>query len=388
MPRNRRQKNVALLIESSNRYARELLHGIHSFVRERFSWSIRLTEQGRGQLPFTWLKDWSGDGIIARIETSEIADAVRAKNIPTVNVSATQLMPECASVISDSRLATQLAVEHLMDRGLRHMAFCGDARFAWSATHSANFEEHVSRAGRSCSVFPASLNDARHPERERGRLADWLRQLPKPVGLMACYDVRAQQLLALCREIGLQVPEQVAVIGWHNDELLCELCDPPLTSVIPNARRAGYEAAVILDDLIAGRYIAPEARVIAPLGVATRQSTDVVAVNEPHVAAAVRFIRLHACDGIAVGDVVKAAATSRTLLERSYKKLLGSTIHDDILNTRIERVKQLLSETDLSLRVIAERTGFEYPEYLSVAFRKRTGISAKDFRQEARGGSF
>lgn len=385
MSRTRRRKNVALLIESSNRYARELLHGIHSFVRERFSWSIQLTEQGRGQLPITWLENWSGDGIIARIETPEIAAAVRAKGIPTVNVSATQLMSECVSVISDSRVATQLAVEHLMERGLKHLAFCGDARFGWAETHSQNFREHVERTGGTCSVFPVALDDAQHVDRERSRLADWLRKLPKPVGLMACYDIRAQQLLDLCRELGLQVPEQVAVIGWHNDELLCELCDPPLSSVIPNARRAGYEAAVILDDLMAGRFIAPEARLIAPLGVATRQSTDVVAVNDPHVAAAVRFIREHACDGIAVSDVVKAAATSRTLLERSYKKSLGSTIHDGILNTRIDRVKQLLSETDLSLRIIAERTGFEHPEYLSVAFRKRTGVSAKDFRHEARG---
>ncbi len=385
MARPRHRKSVALLIESSNRYARELLHGIHAFVRERFSWSIQLTEQGRGQLPLTWLRNWSGDGIIARIETTEIADAVRAKGLPTVNVSATGLMPEAVSVISDSRRAMQLAVEHLQDRGLRQLAFCGDARFAWAETHRRNFLEHAQRCGADCHVFPDKPEDSLYVERERTRLAAWLRKLPRPVGIMACYDIRGLQVLQLCRELGVQVPEEVAVMGWHNDELLCELSDPPMSSVVPNARRAGYEAAVILDDLMAGRFIEPAPRLIAPLGVATRQSTDVVAVSDPHVAAAVRFIRAHACDGIAVGDVVAAAGTSRTLLERSYKKLLGSTIHDYIFAIRIDRVKQLLAETDLSLRVIAERTGFEHPEYLSVAFRKHVGISAKDFRQEARG---
>jgi LacI family transcriptional regulator len=385
MPRTRRRKHVALLIESSNRYARELLHGIHSFVKERFSWSIHLTEQGRGQLPLGWLKDWSGDGIIARVETPEIAAAVRLKGIPTVNVSATSFMSECVNVISDSRLATQLAYEHLLERGLKHFAFCSDARFAWARTHCQNFQEHVRRGGVECSVFPAKENDAQPLDRERKDLAAWLKKLPKPVGVMACYDIRGQQVLEVCGELGLQVPEQVAVIGWHNDELLCELCEPPMSSVIPNARKAGYEAAVILDDLMAGRFVEPGTRYIAPLGVATRQSTDVVAVNDQHVAAAVRFIRDHACDGITVNDVVHAAGTSRTLLERNYKKALGSTIHDFILNTRIDRVKRLLAETDLSLRVIAERTGFEHPEYLSVAFRKRTGISARDFRLEAQG---
>ncbi|QDT57485.1 Xylose operon regulatory protein [Caulifigura coniformis] len=385
MARTRRRKNVALLVESSNRYARELLHGIHSFIRERFSWSIQLTEQGRGQLPVAWLKNWSGDGIIARIETEEIAEAVRAKKVPTVNVSATGLMPEAVSVISDSRLAMQLAVDHLLERGLKTLAFCGDARFPWAHSHAQNFQQHADARGAACFLFPVNVEDAHHPDRERTRLAAWLKKLPKPVGVAACYDVRGQQLLEICRELGLQVPEQVAVIGWHNDELLCDLCDPPMSSVIPSARRAGYEAAQILDDLMAGKFIEPGTRMIAPLGVATRQSTDVVAVNDPHVAAAVRFIRDHACDGITVSDVVQAAGTSRTLLERSYKKALGSTIHDDILNVRIDRVKRLLAETDLSLRVIAERTGFEYPEYLSVAFRKRTGISARDFRLEAKG---
>jgi LacI family transcriptional regulator len=383
MPRTRRRKHVALLIESSNRYARELLHGIHSFVKERFSWSIQLTEQGRGQLPLGWLKDWSGDGIIARVETPEIAAAVRLKGIPTVNVSATSFMPGCVTVISDSRLATQLAFEHLAGRGLKNFGFCSDSRFAWAATHCQNFQQHADRSDARCSIFPPAANGPL--EHDRRDLVAWLKKLPKPVGLMACYDVRGQQVLEVCRELGLQVPEQVAVIGWHNDELLCELCDPPMSSVIPNARKAGYEAAVILDDLMAGRFVEPGTRLIAPLGVATRQSTDVVAVNDRHVAAAVRFIRDHACDGITVSDVVQAAGTSRTLLERSYKKALGSTIHDFILNTRIDRVKKLLAETDLSLRVIAERTGFEHPEYLSVAFRKRTGISARDFRLETQG---
>lgn len=385
MGKTRRRQNVALLIESSNRYARELLHGIHAYVRERFSWSIQLTEQGRGQLPAHWMKNWSGDGIIARVENAQIAEAVREKGVPTINVSATSLLPGSVSVISDSRSATQLALEHLQERGLKHFAFCGDARFGWAETHGQNFESHAARIGADCSIFPVRPDDLQNVDRERKRLADWLKKLPKPVGVMACYDIRAQQVLELCRELGLQVPEQVAVIGWHNDELLCELCDPPLSSVIPNARRAGYEAAVLLDDLMAGRFIEPGTRLIAPLGVATRQSTDVVAVHDPHVATAVRFIRDHACDGITVNDVVQAAGTSRTLLERNYKKALGSTIHDFILNTRIDRVKRLLTETELSLKVIAERTGFEHPEYLSVAFRKRTGISARDFRLEAQG---
>jgi LacI family transcriptional regulator len=372
---------VALLIETSNRYGRELLYGIRAYLREHFSWAIHLTEQGRGNVPPRWLRGWKGDGIIARVETAEIAKAVRATGLPVVNVSATRLAAEFVSVVTDSAAATRLAAEHLLDRGLQHFGFCGDARFDWSQTHQHNFVEHLRSAGFACSEFPTTRAAAENREQERKLLARWVRGLPKPAGVMACYDIRGQQLLDACRQARIPVPDQIAVIGLHNDELLCDLCEPPLSSVIPNARGAGYQAAALLDQMMQGRGVEAGVRTVPPLGVATRQSTDVVAVGDEQIAAAIRFIREHACDGITVEDVVRTAALSRTALERGFRKHLHRTPHEQILQTRLTRVKQMLIETDLPLRVISQRTGFAHPEYLSVAFKRQTGVSPTDFRR-------
>jgi LacI family transcriptional regulator len=181
------------------------------------------------------------------------------------------------------------------------------------------------------------------------------------------------------------VPDDVAVIGVDNDALLCELASPPLSSVIPNTHRTGYEAAALLDRMMRGKRVAPTAHLIAPLGVAARQSTDVLAVDDRAVARAVQFIREHACEGINVSDVLRAVPLSRRVLEQRFQRLLGHTPREEILHVRLNRVKQLLSETDLPLYLIAERTGFEHVEYLSVVFKRETGKTPSAFRDGARG---
>ena len=253
-----RRTRVALLIETSNAYARELLHGIQSYARENRHWALHLTEQGRGETPPAWLRSWRGDGMIARVETKSVAEAVRQAAVPVVNVSAAELAPEFPTVISDSAAIARLAAEHLLERGFRHFGYCGDARFAWSARHGENFVRHLADAGFECAVFDSQPADAEDWEREQRKLARWLRSLPKPAGVMACYDIRGQQVLDVCRAVGVAVPDEVAVIGQHNDELLCDLCDPPLSSVIPNARRAGYEAAALLDRMMRGERSLPK----------------------------------------------------------------------------------------------------------------------------------
>ncbi|MEK6233857.1 MAG: helix-turn-helix domain-containing protein, partial [Planctomycetales bacterium] len=202
----------------------------------------------------------------------------------------------------------------------------------------------------------------------------------------ACYDIKAQQLLDVCRELDLGVPEQVAVLGVDNDRLLCDLADPPLSSVICNTHRTGQAAASLLDRMMSGEQVAPEAFLIEPVGVETRQSTDVLAIDDEHVAAAVRFIREHAWTGINVGDVLRRVPLSRRVLENRFRKILGRTPHEEITRLRIERVKELLTRTELPLSVIAARAGFQHDEYLSVAFKKQVGIPPSKYRKSMRPG--
>lgn len=378
--------HVALLVETSNTYARDLLRGIKSYMREHRPWSVYLAEHERGHAVPQWLHHWKGHGIIARIENDTIAKAILATKLPAVDVSFGLEHSPFPRVITDSLETTRLAAEHLLERGLRNFGYCGDNRYHWSRLRSGLFANHLQRAGFTCANFegvsPARTGNDWAGEMEA--ISIWLRHLPKPVGVMACYDVRGQQVIEACRNLGLEIPDQVSVIGVHNDDLVCELCDPPLSSVIPNARRAGYEAAGILARMMEGEKIPPQRLLIAPVGIAARQSTDVAAVDDPQLSRAVRFIREHACEGITVEDVLKAVPMSRTVFERRFKHALHYTPHAHILAVRIKQVQSLLATTGLTLSAIAERTGFDHAEYMSVAFKRATGVSPGVYRSRSR----
>ncbi len=231
----RKRRSVALLLETSNAYARGLLDGIIAYQREHELWSIYVGEQQRGARPPIWIKTWKGDGIIARIETEAIAAAVRRSALPTVDVSAARLIPELPWVETEDCEIAQMAARHLMDRGFRTLAFCGEPAFNWSTWREKHFAEYVRQEGCECHIYrgKASIEKGYSWTRERARLGAWVRTLPKPVGVMACYDIKGQQLLDVCRDMDIAVPEQVAVIGVDNDVRLCRLCTPTLDQRCP-----------------------------------------------------------------------------------------------------------------------------------------------------------
>jgi len=380
-------KQVALLIETSNAYGRGLLRGIVSYIREHAPWSVYLAEHGRGDRPPGWLADWRGDGIIARVETPAIAQALKRVKIPIVDTSAARLLPKLPWFETDDAAIAQLAFEHLRERGFKRFAFCGDPRFNWSNWRSEHFENAARAEGATCFTYRPARRFSRDDAEQAEDIARWIRKLPKPVGVMAAYDYRGQQLLDACRRLGIAVPDEVAVVGVDNDELLCELSHPPMSSVIPNTHRTGYEAAALLDRMMDGQRVPSETHLIAPLGIATRQSTDVLAIEDRHVARAVAYIRGHACKGITVNDVLRAVPQARRLLERRFKKLLGRTPHEEILRVQLDRVKALLAQTDLPLTEIAERCGFAHVEYLSVVFKKKAGVPPSQYRARHRASS-
>ncbi len=377
-------RKVALLIETSNAYARGLLRGIVSYVREHRPWAIHLAEGARGGRPPAWLARWDGHGVVARIENEDIARVVRRLRVPAVDVSAARLVPSLPWVETDDAAIAREAFDHLCGRGFRRLAYCGDDRFNWSRWRRDHFERMACRAGLECHVYCTPPGRPADSEGEVERIARWLAGLPKPVGVMACYDFRGRQVLDACRRRGIAVPDEVAVLGVDNDDLLCELSDPPLSSVILNPHRTGYEAAALLDRMMSGGKVSPRARLVGPLGVATRRSTDVLAVEDPEAAAVLRFVRERACEGISVKDVLRAFPQSRRRLEQRLRKLIGRTPHEEIMRVRLDRVKTLLAQTDLSLERIAALTGFLHAEYLSVAFRREVGLPPSRYRDAIR----
>jgi LacI family transcriptional regulator len=379
----RNRPTVALLIESSNAYARGLLAGITDYIRQHATWSISLPEQGRGDAPPPWLNRWRGDGMIARIETPTIARAVMATGVPVVDVSAARAVPSLPWVETDDTAIARLAFEHLANRGYRELAFCGDSRFNWSRWRQDEFDRLARQAGRSLSLFDAARKHRGDASEREARLRAWVQSLPRPVGIFCCYDILAHQVLDSCRDVGRNVPEEAAVVGVDNDEVLCNLCTPSLTSIVPDPRQAGFEAAKLLAALMAGRPATSESILVPPLGVAARQSSAALAVDDPDVAAAWRFIREHAADGIQVSDVVRAVGLTRRVLDQRFQSATGRTPHAEITRLRIERMQQLLTETELSLADVALRTGFEHVEYASVFFRREVGVAPGEFRRQA-----
>jgi LacI family transcriptional regulator len=365
------------------------LHGIAEYVRHHGPWSIYLAERGLGEAPPAWLQDWKGDGIIARIENRGIARVVRELDLPTVDLRGLLRDIRVPLIVTDDLGVARLAVGHFLERGFHHFAFCGFLGADYSDKRSQGFARLVEDSGSVCHVF-RSAKPARtagtEAREQRGwatqaEVASWIAELPKPVGLMACNDIRAQQVLTACRDIGIAVPDEVAVLGVDNDDVLCDLSDPPLSSVVPDTRRIGYEAASLLECMMGGAPVPEDFTTVPPLGVVTRRSTDVLAIEDRALSSAVRFIREHACDGITVEDVLAGLPLSRSVFERRFAKIFGRTPKAELLRTQLDRVKQLLAETDLPLKQVAFKTGFQHPEYMSATFKDRTGLTPGQYRR-------
>jgi LacI family transcriptional regulator len=381
-----RRPHIALIIDTSGVYGRRILSGLIHYLRSHAPWSICLDPRRRLEgAPPHWLLNWHGDGIICRSITPSFAQRLRQLKIPFVNLNDSWTDLKLPAIRSDDHAIGRLACEHLLERGFRSLAFCGFTGHDWSQRRREGFGAALGQRGELCGVYESPWDGphGRPREEEQEAIGRWLRKLPNPLGVLACNDVRGQQVLDGCQRVNLVVPEEVAVIGVDDDTLLCELCNPPLSSVVPNAERIGYEAAALLDRLMAGGRPAQQEQLVPPLGVSARQSTDIFAINDADIVAAARYIREHACAGITVQDVLKRVPLSRTILERRFRKYLGHSPQAEIRAVQLKRVKQLLAETDLPLDRIAALSGFHHPEYLSFSFKRSTGQTPGGFRHQA-----
>ena len=381
---SQRTRHVALLVETSNAYGRGLLLGVRNYLVAHPGWSIYLGEHGRHDTDLSWLDSWRGDGVIARIENEPAAEHVRRLGVPAVDLSAARLAPEFPGVETDDDEIARWAVEHFAERGIRNFAYCGDSRFAWSVNRGARFAAHA--AERTSSAHEFRIEPSGTLASDRIRMAEWLRSLPKPVGILACYDIAGQEVLEACRIAQLDVPDSVAVIGVDNDELMCNLTSPPLSSIQSDAVGAGFLAASLLERMMAGESLPPELQLMEPLRVVTRQSSDLRSVGDPLVAKAMQLIRDRVDEGVSVATVQRAVGLSRRSLDYRFLNTLGRTAHEEITRLRMERLAELLLETDWTLTQLAAHLNFSHSEYMGVAFKKFTGRSPGEYRRANRVG--
>jgi len=382
---------VALLIETSRGYGRAMLRGVVRYARLHGPWRFYVTP-GDFEQALPQMKKWGGTGIIARIETPQIARAIVAARLPTIALDVSQSVPlavpeiaRFSEIASDSKAAAHLAAEHLLERGFRNYAFAGEARRLWSLNREEGFRERLTEAGFEPIVYKCPQQRRNGSwESEQASLAKWIERLPKPVGLMACNDDRGRQVLDACRAAAVMVPHEVAVVGVDNDELLCELADPPLSSVALNAEAGGYRAAALLDEMMRGKVKKPQRLVVEPTHVVQRRSTEATAVADEEVAAALHLIHQHAAEQFGVDDIVHCLEISRRALELKFRNTIGRTPYDELQRVRLLRAKRLLMETDFTIPKVAALSGYGSGAYLAQVFRKDVGMTPAQFRRSHR----
>ncbi len=389
-----RIRRVLLLIESSRGYGRDCLRGVGAFLRTRESWRVLHVERSLSETFPKQLRRWRADGALTRMETTDMARVVASLQIPTVDLRGIHKLPNGALMDTDPEECGRLAVEHFLQRGYRHLGYCGYRGVAFSDDRCAAFCRHAAARGKEVHIdqmalAPSDMKDVVVREL-RGELSErevvtWLCRLPQPIGIFACNDVRGRQVLAACDEAGLAVPDQVAVLGVDNDVVVCDLSVPSLSSVEPDARRLGFEGAALLDRMMNGVAPPPQIVLVPPRGIQTRLSTDFIAVADPGTAAALRYIRSHACDGISVDRLARRLAISRTTLDRKFRQLLGRSPKMEIDRVRIERARQLLQATDYKLSAIASLVGFQTAAQFVTAFKRHTGITPGAYRSRETG---
>jgi LacI family transcriptional regulator len=386
-PRATGPRTIVVFSERVTSYGRAVFAGMAAYAVEHGPWRFVPV-----QAPITLMRDslerHSAHGAIVRIVTRRMMHLLHDAGIPVVNLGQMDDV-ELPTVALDDVEVGRVAARHLLKEPSRTLAYCGVPWLWYSERRYVGFRETVMDAKREFHWFAGEPHFApgpTHRTMEDARLDDWLRRLPKPLGVMACDDARARQVLEACHRAGLRVPDEVAVVGAGNDPLICEMTDPPLSSVALAAERVGYEAARLLSHLMEGPPEPAPLKIIPPVGMVTRFSTRETTTHDADVAQAIDYIRDHVQEGITVDDVLRAIPLSRRTLEMRFRSAVGRSPAEEIRRVRIDRAKRLLVDTDADMDGVAQGSGFSSANQLCETFRREAGVSPTRFRKQFRAG--
>lgn len=372
---------VLLFVETSREFGRSLLYGIAKYSRLHGHWRVYQRPVALDSSLPDWL-DMKIDGAIAR--DVKVAQTLISSGFPVIFVQHSRgIYEHFPGILTDAESISNMAAEHFLDRGFRNFAYCGLDEFVWSRDRDRFFRQRLEQEGLSVNIYEQPKSRAKRLwKNEQYLLADWLTSLPKPVAMMCCNDDRALQVVEACKLANVYVPDDVAVLGVDNDVLVCDLADPPISSVALGTEAAGYEAADLLDHLMKGGKMAGQKIPVLPTYIVTRVSTDITAVADPEVASAMRFIRQHTDSAIQVRDVVNATTVSRRALENRFRAALRRSIHQEIRRVRVNYIIQLLVGTNMTIKEIALQSGFDSVWHIARYFRKITGVSLREYRRK------
>ena len=383
-----KSKKVAVVVPWHG-YGQHILLGVSKFVHEHPEWVLHLIQSDSPMLAED-IRQWNPDGIISGLLDTPSGVAEYRYKRPWVSVLVQPDDPDAVFVTVDEDGIGRLAADYYLDRRFSNFAFLGNCEHEFSVQRAEAFEYALKEKGFDCSIllYPTKVQglDKCKQIRIAQRKAKWLNGLPKPVAVFACDDWEAFQFVQFCRQQGVRVPEEVAVMGVGNDELLCNISNPPMSSIRSPEERIGYDAAQLLDEILDGKKVGKKT-FLPPGGIVSRQSSDVMQVADPVVAKALAYIQEHIREPIKVVDLLGHVFISRTLMERKFRTELGRTPLVEIRRQRVLRARQLLADTNLSVAEIAEACGFSSDIRLSTVFKELTGQSPSAFRKAVKAPS-
>lgn len=372
-------KRIAVIVETMNSYGQGIVQGIYRYIRnEQPECTLFYEERTLDSPPPVWLKKWSGDGIIVRDRTGKSCRLALKTGAKVVDLSERRASG-VPTVMSDHAACSRLAAEHFLKRGFVNFGFVGLKGRPFSDKRRDAFVKALG------TVELFELLDDEYFFTSWGSdysvLIDWLTALPKPIGIMACYDLPGVSVLQACRIAGINVPDSVAVIGVNNDELQCAMSNPPMSSVIQNQERLGYEACHLLFRLMEGKAAPEKTKIIEPLGIASRRSTDILVIPDQLIVRSIHLIREHACEGITIDALALKLGVARRTLERRFLKATGHNPHQEITAVQMNRACELLTQTTLPIQTIARRVGLNSLPHFTKIFTKTIGKRPTEFRR-------
>ncbi len=378
-------RRIALLLDRSLNFVRNVLRGIRAYGANRPQWIIR---DGPPRLNVVnRVLDWQPHGIIAGLVMPQVANTLIRTQKPLVDTAFALPNLSVPTVDVDHAAVGRMAAEYFLDRRFVHFGFFGSESVRYAQMEEQAFRERLAVEGYTVSSYYSDfLPEAKASvlwKKSTQKMVRWLRQLPKPVAIFANEDTPARYVADLCRQLGLEIPDDVAILGVGNDELECRLSAPLLSSIAVPSQHIGYEAAALLDRLMAGEPPPAGPILLPPLRVITRHSTDIMAVEDETVQAALQHIRRHASEPMKVIDVAHALAVGRRDLERRFRRLLDRSVLEEIHRTRIEQAAILLADTHLPISTVARRAGFTSIRQLDGLFVRLKGLTPTAFRRRA-----
>jgi len=370
---------IAVIVDLATHYGRNAFRGVDDYNRLQ-SGGFEVVLQNR----LAW-QERKPVGVIGLFDNEQTLKMLQAGRLQVVNMSDQIPRTRFPTVVSDAREVGRLAALHLLAAGFRHFGFYSVQGSLFNIKRGQGFIQALQAKGKQCeSCLAAPRRKRQQSLRERIQLKQWIARLPKPVGIFCSYDWMAWFIYDVCKEAGIRIPCDVALVGVDNDELLCETYTPPLSSVDVDAKRIGREAAALLFRLLDGKSAPSQPILVKPLGVVQRPSSDVFISSDPHISTVAQYIRQHVDEPLKVATLLKLAPLSRRVLERRFSRGLGWSMRAEIHRCKIERVKQLLAGTNLLMTKIAAKTGFASLSHMSFLFHKETGLTLQEYRRNFR----